>query len=316
MPKVLTRADPQHHEHGNTAAVSRAVRKLQRSIGASGTFTFPSAKALSYNYTPDWKRASQCFCITGMTLRRGARWLSSQQDWRVIVAVERDVCSLTVDLRARPLSSGMLVGGADGVSDCRQRLKQREWSRQRCSDKDALNRRWEQLLTRQVAQVLNYVSWFLQVLDTIVTFISRKVLKQNWASFLRCGSASLLCVPRLVRAVCSLQGSFHSLQCNSVAAVRGSTAQWSFKKPLAPPFWLTHWRDTDSSGNHSAAGNWRKRWRERSISYCDIIGTVCAIKLVQRRWINKGLVLIFYFLQLKQTCHQLLFPLLWPWVWL
>lgn len=133
IPKVLTRADPQHHERGHTAA----VRKLQRSIAASSTFTFSSAKPPSYNYTPDWKSASQCFCITGMTLRRGARWLSWQQDWRVIVAVERDVCSLTVDLRARPLSSGMFVGGADGVSDCRQRLKQREWSRQRCSDKEA-----------------------------------------------------------------------------------------------------------------------------------------------------------------------------------
>lgn len=137
MPKVLTRADPQHREHGHTAAVSRAVRKLQRSIAASGTFTFSSAKPWAIINTPDWKSASQCFCITGITLRRGARWLSWQQDGRVLVAVERDVCSLTVNLWARPLSSGMFVGGADGVSDCRQRLKQREWSRQRCSDKEA-----------------------------------------------------------------------------------------------------------------------------------------------------------------------------------
>lgn len=43
---------------------------------------------------------------------------------------EPAVCSLTVDLRARPLSSGMFVGGADGVSDCRERLQQRERSRQ------------------------------------------------------------------------------------------------------------------------------------------------------------------------------------------
>ena len=34
-------------------------------------------------------------------------------------------CSLTVDLGARPLSSGMFVGGADGVSDGREGLKQR-----------------------------------------------------------------------------------------------------------------------------------------------------------------------------------------------
>lgn len=35
------------------------------------------------------------------------------------------VCSLTVDLRARPLGSGVLVGGADGVSDSRGGLKHR-----------------------------------------------------------------------------------------------------------------------------------------------------------------------------------------------
>lgn len=34
-------------------------------------------------------------------------------------------CSLTVDLRARPLGSGVLVGGADGVSDGSKGLKQR-----------------------------------------------------------------------------------------------------------------------------------------------------------------------------------------------
>lgn len=34
-------------------------------------------------------------------------------------------CSLTVYLRASPLSSGFLVGGTDGVSHCRQWLKQR-----------------------------------------------------------------------------------------------------------------------------------------------------------------------------------------------
>lgn len=33
-------------------------------------------------------------------------------------------CSLTVDLWARPLSSSLFVGGADGVSDCREGLKQ------------------------------------------------------------------------------------------------------------------------------------------------------------------------------------------------
>lgn len=44
---------------------------------------------------------------------------------------------LTVDLRARPLGSGVFVGGADSVADCRQRLQQREPSRQRCSDKEA-----------------------------------------------------------------------------------------------------------------------------------------------------------------------------------
>lgn len=133
-----------------------------------------------------------------------------------------------------------------------------------------------------------------------MTFISRKVLKQNWASFLRCGSASshYYAFPDLSALSAACRARFIH---NSVAAVRGSTAQWSFKKPLVPTFWLPHWRDTDSSGNRSAAGNWRKRGRERSISYCDIIETVCAIKLAQRRWINKGLVLIFYFLQLKQT---------------
>lgn len=46
-------------------------------------------------------------------------------DNRTDAGVERGVCSLTVDLRARPLSSGVFVGGADGVSDCRQRLKQK-----------------------------------------------------------------------------------------------------------------------------------------------------------------------------------------------
>lgn len=44
------------------------------------------------------------------------------------------VCSLTVNLRARPLSPGVFVGGADGVSHCRQRLQQ---SRQTFSDKEA-----------------------------------------------------------------------------------------------------------------------------------------------------------------------------------
>lgn len=44
-----------------------------------------------------------------------------------------------------------------------------------------------------------------------------------------------------------------------------------------------------------------ERGRERPISYRDIIETVCAIKLVQRRRINKGLVLIFQFLQLKHV---------------
>lgn len=68
----------------------------------------------------------------------------------MLAGVERGVCSLTVDLRARPLSSGMFVGGADGVSDCRQRLKQRERSRQRCSDKGAAPDNG----TRQVARVM------------------------------------------------------------------------------------------------------------------------------------------------------------------
>lgn len=65
----------------------------------------------------------------------------------MLAGVERGVCSLTVDLRARPLRSGMFVGGADGVSDCRQRLKQRERSRRRCSDKEAAPDKG----TRQVA---------------------------------------------------------------------------------------------------------------------------------------------------------------------
>lgn len=50
---------------------------------------------------------------------------------------EAAVCPLTVDLRARPLGSGVFVGGADGVPDCRERLQQRERSRQRFSDKEA-----------------------------------------------------------------------------------------------------------------------------------------------------------------------------------
>lgn len=41
---------------------------------------------------------------------------------------EAAVCPLTVDLRARPLSSGVFVGGADGVPDCREGLQQRECS--------------------------------------------------------------------------------------------------------------------------------------------------------------------------------------------
>lgn len=49
--------------------VTEKLRGLQH-------FHFLFGEALSYNYTPDWKRASQCFWMTGMTLRHGARRLS------------------------------------------------------------------------------------------------------------------------------------------------------------------------------------------------------------------------------------------------
>lgn len=81
---------------------------------------------------------------------------------------EPAACSLTVDLRARPLGSGVFVGGADGVSDCRERLQQRERSRKRSSDKD----------TRQVARVFHSRTWTL-LLGTIRTLNSNKVPKQN-----------------------------------------------------------------------------------------------------------------------------------------
>lgn len=84
-----------------------------------------------------WQSASQCFRISGMTLRK-ARPLST---YTARLTNDRDrfmaggwplswwwvwtFCSLTVYLWACPLSSGLFVGGADGVSDCREGLEQR-----------------------------------------------------------------------------------------------------------------------------------------------------------------------------------------------
>lgn len=219
-----------------------------------------------------------------MTLRRGARWLSWQQEWRVLVAVEWDVCWLTVNFWACPLSSGMFVGGADGVSDCRQRLKQREWSRQRCSDK------------AQVCNVVPTAAWH----NHDFYFQEDSEAELSFFSALQLCTTTLLCIPRVVCCVCSLQGSFHSLQ-PTVLLPSGAEKHNDLLKSHWYHLFGSHTNMTLILVGIMVLLETGERGRERAISYCDIIETVCAIKLVQRCWINKGLVLIFEFLQLKHV---------------
>lgn len=81
---------------------------------ASGLVGWPSDKPpeLYQAKQPGWLT---CWPMTGQTHGRGAG------SWWWVWAF----CSLTVNLWARPLSSGLFVGGADGVSDCREGLEQR-----------------------------------------------------------------------------------------------------------------------------------------------------------------------------------------------
>lgn len=149
----------------------------------------------------------------------------------VLGSAELGICSLTVDLRARPLGPGVFVGGADGVSDRRERLKQKSEA-----GRDFQIRK--RLLTMGAAP--DKTSGLSVSLRNADAQHNRDFyLQESWAAepslFIFCAAAlhhHITMHPRTVCSVCSTAGSQQPAglvsftAANSVAAVGGGVGGW------------------------------------------------------------------------------------------
>lgn len=152
-------------------------------------------------------------------------------------------CSLTVDLRARPLRSGVLVGGADGVSDGRGGLKQSEGGREVEIRKRVFKKRKQPRAEAQASERC------LTLGLTPDRHLEKNTCERLVASSHYYAAPDAVCLQQALWLTV-IQGFFIQGGQHRAAAVRGGEAQ----KALVPALWLPHRCAAESSGNNNVEG--------------------------------------------------------------